>query len=312
MAKKIDTVHDTVYAPFNNSPVKNRVALLERMYTRILTELSVNRFKWVGLPDTVDERFLELSLFRQALSVFYFDDDFDRYMALKASGSGKINMYDNPTSFTVTGNSMVNKTLKGNECVPIWGNFLRTPDYDIVYIYATKLAQIDRTIEINLDGMRYTHLVAVEENQRQTLVNIMRQHREGQPIIFGTQAMSNLGEQVQAFNLGIDKDVVLNLQISKSRLWNECMTLLGIDNANQDKRERLVSDEVAANNEQVTSARGVALNSRKMAVEQINRMYGLSVDVGWNPQSDAMAGQYANTAGIVRGIGDGNVYTEVN
>lgn len=288
--KRNDAVYNSIYAPFANNPATNRLALLERMYMRILTELSVNRFKWVGLPDTVDERFLELTLFRRALAVFYWDEDFDKYMALRATGAGTINMYDNPTTFQVHGNSTVNKHLPGNKCVPIWSNYLRAPDHDIVHIFSTKLAQIDRTIEINIDGMRYTHLVAVEENQRQTLTNIMRQHREGQPVIFGTQSMQGIMEQVQAFNLGIDKDVVLNLQLSKTRIWNECMTMLGINNSNQDKKERLVADEVAANDDQVTSARGVSLNARKMAAEQINRMYKLSVDVGWNSQADAMAG----------------------
>lgn len=65
------------------------------------------------------------------------------------------------------------------------------------------------------------------------------------------------------------------------------MTLLGINNGNQDKKERLVADEVSVNNEQVVAARGVALHSRQMAAEEINRRYQLNVSVGWNPQADS-------------------------
>ena len=191
---------------------------------------------------------------------------------------------------------MVHKTLNAKECVPIWGNYLRIPDRDIIYVYAGKLAKIDRTIEINLDAMRYTHIIATNENQRLSWVNIMRKHAEGEPIIFGNEGLDLA--QAQVWNVGVDKDVVLNLQISKGKLWNECMTLLGINNANQDKKERLVSSEVDANDDQVVANRGIALNSRKIAVEQINRMFDLSLDVGWNGQVDAIAGQYASVSDI--------------
>lgn len=317
--KKGDVVYDTIYGPFKGNPAGNRLSTIERMYIRILTELSANRFKWIGLPASVDERFLELTLFHQALCVFYFDTDYDRYLALRAAGIGPVNMYDNPTTFAITGNGRIkSKTLHAGsrtkstivageevfteyppECVPIWGNFLRIPDKDIIWVYASKLAKVDRTIEINLDAMRYTSVITTTENQRLTWVNVMRQHSEGQPIIFGTEGLDM--NNVQAFNVGVDKDVVLNLQLTKAKLWNECMTLLGINNSNQDKKERLVEAEVGANDEQVISNRGIALNSRRIAVSQINDLYKLSIDVGWNPETGAMAGQFAQLAGIPNG-----------
>jgi hypothetical protein len=57
------------------------------------------------------------------------------------------------------------------------------------------------------------------------------------------------------------------------------MGLLGINNANQDKKERLVAAEVGANDEQVQATRNIALNARQQAAERINKLYGLSVEV---------------------------------
>lgn len=317
--KRGDAVYDGIYAPFKNNPAGNALSLNERMYIRILTELSANRFKWIGLPDSIDERFLELTLFHQALAVFYWDPDYDRYLALRASGSGHVNMYDNPTTFTVVGNQSISKTLHAGsyvaeetvggekisvtlppECVPIWGNYLRIPDRDIVYVFAKRLAQIDRTIDINLQAMRYTTVITAPENQRLSWINIFRQWQEGQPVILGVEGLQ-LDDMVKVWPVAPDKDVPLNLQISKSRIWNECMTLLGINNANQDKKERVVTGEVESNNDQVVSNRGIALNSRKIACDQIQRRWDLSLDVGWNPQAGAMAGQYASLAGITNG-----------
>lgn len=266
---------------------RERTMTTETMYQRVLTELSLNRFKWVGLPDSIDERFMELTLFRNALCVFYREESANRYLAVQGTGVGNVNMYNNPTEFQVIGNSMVNKRLGAKQCVPIWANFLRIPDHDIVYLYATKLAEVDRTIEINLKSMRQSQIMFVDENQRLSYVNLMRQHQEGQPLILGTPGMDL--SKIQVFNLGIDKDQVVNLMDVKARLWNEAMTLLGINNSNQDKKERLVADEVSANNDQVSAQRSVALKSRKIAAEQINRMYSLTISVDWDETAKTSA-----------------------
>jgi hypothetical protein len=340
--KRGNPTYQAMYGPFSNNPAGNALGLSEMMYIRILTELSCNRFKWIGLPDSVDERFLELTLFNQALAVFYFEDRFGRYLCQRATSSGMVNHYDNPTTFTVIGNGSANlsRTLNaGNtweevkvvevdeksgetslttrmemrpaECVPIWGNYLRVPDKDIIYVFAQRLAKIDQIIMSNLEAMAFTHIVAVPEEKRMTYMNILKQRRDGQPVLFGVEGLgADIEQAIKAWPVAPDKDVPLNLQISKSRIWNECMTLLGINNANQDKKERVVSDEVESNNDQVVSNRGIALNSRKIGVAQINARWGLSLDVGWNPMAGAMAGEYAIIAGVKPEIEDGQEETE--
>lgn len=277
----------SMYDTFRNNPNRNRKAIQERMYLRLLTEIACARFKWVGLPDSIDLRFLELTLFHRALSVFYWDEDFERYMALRASGTGKINMYDNPTTFTVIGNTMVNKTLKATDCVPIWANYLRVPDWDIVSIFSTRFAELDRTIEIDILAQRHPFVLIADDNQKQSVLNAFRQVQEGQPVIVGTPTLGDaIANQFSLFDFNMHPDAVVNLQLVKSKMWNECMTMFGINNANQDKRERLVVSEVSANNSQVLMARNIALDSRRLACEQINAKYNLAVQVHWNVDID--------------------------
>lgn len=300
-----DVVFDTLYnrhlrgKGFANNPTNNRVAVLERMYMRILTELAVNRFKWEGLPDTVDPRFMEMTLFRNALSVFYFDRDYDRFFALQGSGVGPLNMLNNPTHFLVTGTEFNSKTLKAFNsiidvpgmtrsqemlCVPIWANYLRVPDLDIVMIYATKFAELDRTIEINTKSARRTKVIVADENMKLTVDNIDRQLDEGQSTI---KLARPIGDEVfTALDLGVNPDAIEKLSILRSRHWNDCMTLLGIDNSNQDKKERLVAAEVDANDDQISATRAVALNARKQAAKSINLYFGLNVRVDYNNDID--------------------------
>lgn len=263
---------------FANNPAANRSAIIERMYHRVLTELAVNRFKWEGLPDTVDVRFLEMCLFYNALSVFYDDPEFG-YLALKGSGANYINMLDNPTGFQVVGNNFVGKYLKAKDCVPIWSNYMRIPDLDIVSIYAHRLAELDRSVEINSDNARQTKYLVVGENQRLSGVNINRAIDNGEN---GIQVKGGpMGDMafIQAVDLGVNPDAIEKLDIVRARQYNVCMGLLGIENANQDKKERLVSSEVDANNDQTSSMRYVNLNARRMAATAINKKWKLDVSV---------------------------------
>lgn len=270
---------------YNRNPAGNRFHIIQRMYQRILTELATNRFKWSGMPDSIDVRFLELSLFRNALSVFYFDKGYDKHFALRAAPSGFLNMIDNPTAFTVIGNNFVGKTIKASDCVPIWANYLRVPDLDIVSIYATKLAETDVTIEINAKNARQSKFIIASEDQRLSMVNINRQIDEGQNGIQVKGALQDLGF-VQAVDLGINPDTIEKLHILRTRLWNECMGLLGIENANQDKKERLVAAEVTANDDQTSMMRYVNLNARRIAAEEIKEKFKLDVSVEYYTDED--------------------------
>lgn len=304
--RKRDYVEEYLYGPFRNNAPRDRKALYETMYMRVLTEFATNRFKWTGLPEEIDRRFVEYELFRHALVVFFHEDkNFNRYFALRGSGQGGWNMYDNPTSFTVVGNNMggmLPPRLKaGSECIPIWANTVRVPDWDLVLLQSSKLAEIERTIEINLGAMRKPFLFAVADTERLTFQNVWRAHQEGEPVVFGTEAMMEaLDNKIKLFDLKIDKDLVINLQLAKAKMWNETMTFLGINNSNQDKRERLVADEVGANDQQVSAARNSAMGARKYAVEQINAKYGLEVSVEWNEDeliTGGTDGPMTNSAG---------------
>lgn len=276
---------------YRNNPVSNRVALMTRMYQRILTELAVNRFKWSGMPESIDVRFLELTLFTHALSVFYDDRQFG-YLALRGGSTGYLNMLNNPVSFTVVGNHFISKIIKATECVPIWANYMRMPDLDIVSIYSQRFADMDRTVEVNALNSRNTKVLVTSENTKLSAVNFNRQIDEGQngvQIAASGMPLQDMLSSVQVVDLGIDTEAILNLHIVRTREWNECMGLLGIANANQDKKERLVSAEVGANDEQSDMMRYVNLNARRMACEQINSMFDLNVSVEYNTDVDRRA-----------------------
>jgi hypothetical protein len=292
-----DIYNDFRYGRFKQNPVAERTALIERMYIRILTELATNRFKWCGLPDSIDVRYLEMTLFYFALSVFYYDKRYDKHLAMQGGGTNWPNMMQNPVGFSVVGSnfvginvSAVRDTEDAGMAIPIWANYQRMPDLDIVMIYAKRLADLDRTIEINSINARQNKFVVASENQKLTMVNINRAIDEGQNTIQISGALGDL-QFIQALDLGINPDSYEKLHMLRTRIWNECMGLLGIDNSNQDKKERLVAAEVGANDDQTDNMKFVNLNARRQAVEAINKHYKLDVTVEYNSDFEKRAQQ---------------------
>lgn len=290
-----------LYGAFNDNPAMARELVIERMYQRVLSELAINRFKWNGLPDSVNPRFLEKTLFYQALSVFFFDKRYDKFMALQGGGTNWLNYQQDPVGFSVIGAgssnafisqnvSAVKDTENAGMAIPIWANALRVPDLDIVRIYAHRLAKLDRTVEINSDNARKSKFIASNENSRLSMVNINRGIDAGENgIQISTNMAGNLSDFVSVLDLEVDPKGIETMDIVGSRVWNKAMALLGIENANQDKTERLVSAEVDANADQTSMMRYVNLNERKRAAERINDYYGLDVSVEYYTDEERRA-----------------------
>lgn len=324
-ANKRGSGADAIYAEhmfgkwnaYNPNPGANRELMINRMLGRVITELAVNRFKWKNLPPTIDPRFLEMCLFYHALAVVYKDRDFDKVLAVRGSGVGYVNNLDNPVSFQIIApgarldpNSDFdaaqwwNKTISAydpvrhdglltpeesqEKCVPIWANYIRVPDIDIVEIYASRLATIDRSIEINSKNARRNKVLKSTANTQLSVVNFSRQIDEGVEAIQVNGPLADM-DAVEALDLGVLPDSYEKLHILRTRIWNECMGLLAINGANQDKKERLVAAEVGANDEQIDSMKNVALNARREAADIINRVFNTNITVDFNVDIEAEA-----------------------
>lgn len=280
---------------FRFNPADSRVRAIQRILQRNMVELAVNRFKWSNLPDSVDPRFLELTLYRRGLIVFYYDERYSRYLAVQGNSVGNNNMQDNPTRFQTYGSNYISPGAlwavgAKPECVPIWSNYLRTPDHDIVEVYSGKIADLDRTIEINSISARRTKVLAVNENTQLSVENINRELDKGVGAIRTSVDPATGMIPVTALDLGVDPDSIIKLSMLRGRLWNEAMGLLGIDNANTEKRERVQAAEVEANEDQVATARWVNLNARKQAAAKINERYGMDITVEYHHDVDTAVG----------------------
>lgn len=234
-------------------------------------------FKWENLPNGIDEKWIEMFLFNEGRCMFFKDETFG-FMVAKCTNSGMPNYYDEPTILrpVATNYSNTRSYDNGSECVLIRNNDMMIPTRPTIELYALRLADITRTIDINVNAQKTPVLVKGSEKQRLTLKNVYRQWDGNEPVIFGDKSLSETPMEV----LKTEAPAVFpDLQLQKHEIWNECMTFLGINNANMNKRERLVTNEVEANDEQIQMSVQMMLKAREKACEDINALFGTNIKV---------------------------------
>ena len=236
-------------------------------------------FEWINLPKEIDERYLELMLCQNGYVCFFKDQlvpDVDTYFALQCTLGGRFNVYNIPTVYQIYTASGYNARRTAEDSVIIYNNLLHSPTVPLLMYHAYNIANVERTIEINLNQLKRPYIFLVPENQRYTFIKLVNDIKNNQDVIIGNKDL-NL-DNINPINT-ITPNNTLDLYTLKKRYYNEALTDMGINNLNVDKKERLVSDEVSSNDEDVLINRNSMLYARKIACKQINEMFGLNIDV---------------------------------
>ena len=261
---------------FGESAIMNNATYIQ--YFNRLVELSVSMFEWKGLPETVDPRYLELNLFQNG-SMVYFRDEVMGDLCLDCIANGQFDVYGNPISRRAYSSyNQYQKTLNESDSVIIWNNYLRQPSVLDVKMFAKRLYNLDRIIDVNANAQKTPVLVQGTEKQRLTLVNLYKEFDGNAPFIFGDKNLDLNSLRAISTNAPYVADKLYQL---KTQIWNEALTYLGISNVNIQKKERLITDEVQRNQGGTIASRYSRLEARREAVDKINRMFGTDISVDY-------------------------------
>lgn len=166
---------------FDDSAYKNKQSFI--YYFDMLKNLAINSITWENLPDTVNERFMELCLIDKGYCL-YFNDEVIGNLALPCTISGPLNVYNIPMERRAFASNGYNRRCTIEDSVIIYNNYLHTPDINAIEYYAYKLYEIDRAIDTNVKLQKFPGFVAGSESQRLTLNNLMMKYQGNEPLIF--------------------------------------------------------------------------------------------------------------------------------
>lgn len=257
-------------------------------YLERLKKIAISMFEWTDLPESMDERFLEYSLYYTGQAALLKNDD-GVLINTKACTAGDINIYELPTSINCysVGFNKTKKVYNGfvaenvNEdeyAIHVLNNLNRCATAYTIELFAYRLYLAQRTADVNISVNKMPFIITTEENQRLTMENLYNQIDANKPAIFGDkESLGNLKEAVKVLPTN-PPFIADKLNQYKTEIWNEALSFLGINNL-AEKKERLISDETNSNNELINLNLQSYLVPRKKACEQFNKLFGTNIDV---------------------------------
>lgn len=244
-------------------------------YLDRLKLLATSLFTWENLDDICGfgaSRFLEQSLYELGRACFVNDTDKQKIgmKVFKVNPSDKLNVYELPTK-VIAWSIGYNEEFNFDDIVYIMNNELELPTINTLQLMAYRLFDTERTIDINLTAQKTPILIEGDTKTILTLKNVYMKYSGNTPFIFGNKQF-DISNKLNV--LKTDAPYLIDkLELHKHEIWNEALTYLGIDNANTDKKERLITDEVESNNELITYYLNCFYKTRKQACDLINKKF---------------------------------------
>lgn len=245
-----------------------------QMYRDWILNLAMQRYEWIGLPETCDPRYLEWILATQGVATIANIDPLG-WLSTQATTSGTPNIYDNPTRWESIGNNGHHAPVTPENGVLVWSNTLRFPEWNFIDIYANRLAHYDIALEANLTQQMIPWIISGPYEREADMINMVKQAAGGEPAVIGLKSINEVDVQLMATPVDFKGEEIQN---AKARTWGEVYTFLGIDNLDR-KGERMIEDEVNANNDPVNKRLLDGLSARRQAANKLNERFGLDIIV---------------------------------
>lgn len=263
----------------------------ERFLYQRFKLLALNMFKWEGLDALgVEERHIENWLFSEGKCLVFKDPDMG-LMCLKCEGLGA-NVLNDPTHYRATGYGY-SEEYRADECVVIENNKLRMPTADAIEYFTNQLYEVVRTRDTNIKTLKLPFLLACNDKNVLTMKKIMEAINKNEPCLTVNKDIVNIDDFVKVIQTGV-KPLTAELTDQYHDIMNEALTYLGINNANTDKKERLITSEANANNQLIESCAEMFLEARQRACDEINEKFGTKISVELrNKGGDDYALEYA-------------------
>lgn len=239
----------------------------------MLLSIAINRFRWVGLPDTCDPRFLELQLHKSGIATICHKLETPNiWQTLIACPEGAFNAYGLPTKWKAKGyeNTEYLVTPKNGELVyysqsrlNIWGALTQ---------YATKLTHIQRTADVNLLHQQKPWIMVAPQEKKLELVNIYKQISGYEPAILGDQSLLKLNDG-NVFTLDLQSPFIgKELSEMYQNTLNQYLLFMGVPHVMFEKSERLITEEAQAGNATSNILLKNCLDSRRWACDKLREL----------------------------------------
>lgn len=255
-------------------------------YMHDIENITLASIKWNRLPDSMNGRVVEQSLYDCGSSLVT-RNDIGEIINLNCLPGGNFDIYGEP--YYRQGYSKYNEY--NIECSPensviIWNNMNRLNGVSMSVKYATMLANIDLTIKVNVFTQKTPVMITGSDKNMLSLENLFMQYGGFSPVIYGDSDYDFSSLKVLDLKSPFVSKELYEL---KEKIWNEMLTRLGISSVQFQKSERLIKDEVNRSLGGTTIYRNARMEPRKQAAEKINKMFNLDIWPEFNEEMEGIS-----------------------
>lgn len=259
-----------------NSQLTNMKTYL--MYRDEMLTLAENVFEFKNLPEFIDVSYLNKTLLRNG-SIAFFMDEVLGLIALPYDVIGNFDIYGRPlTIMCRAANGTYYKQLNQGEFVIMYDNNGRYPIIKDICQMAERIALSKRTIDVNIVQQRTPRIWKTSQDKKRTL----------QDMLSNIDGMEENIATYESIDID-DMNVVLapapfvadKIDMHLDKEWAEFYRLIGVANLIEQKKERMIKDEMSASQGGTIASRFSRFEPRKRALEEINKKFGTNIEVSY-------------------------------
>lgn len=259
-----------------NSQLTNMKTYL--MYREEMLTLAENVFEFKNLPEFIDVSYLNKTLLRNG-SIAFFKDEVLGLIALPYDVIGNFDIYGRPLQIMArASNGTYYKKLKRDEFVIMYDNNGRYPIFLDICQMAERVALSKRTIDVNIVQQRTPRIWKTSQDKKRTL----------QDMLSNIDGMEENIATYESIDID-DMNVVLapapfvadKIDLHLDKEWAEFYRLIGVANLVEQKKERMIKDEMSASQGGTIASRFSRFEPRKRAIDEINKKFGTNIEVSF-------------------------------
>ena len=259
-----------------NSQLTNMKTYL--MYREEMLTLAENVFEFKNLPEFIDVSYLNKTLLRNG-SIAFFIDEVLGLIALPYDVIGNFDIYGRPLEIMArAANGTYYKKLKRDEFVIMYDNNGRYPIFLDICQMAERIGLSKRTIDVNIVQQRTPRIWKTSQDKKRTL----------QDMLSNIDGMEENIATYESIDID-DMNVVLapapfvadKIDLHLDKEWAEFYRLIGVANLVEQKKERMIRDEMSASQGGTIASRFSRFEPRKRAIDEINKKFGTNIEVSY-------------------------------
>ena len=247
------------------------------MYQRQMINLAENVFEFIDMPEYIDIAYLNKILVFNGQIAFFYDDVLESVVALPFDVLGTLDIYGRPRQIMArSANGQYYKKLNDGEFVIMYDNNGRYPIFDDIFQIADRISLCVRVEDINIFQQKTPRYWLTNKDNEFTVKNVLNE-------------VDGMMENVLAYKT-LDIDSLSSVQAPApyvtdkiddhlDKLWGEFFRLIGVANIKEQKKERMIVDEMIASQGGTIASRYSRFEPRRKAIEQINKKWDLNIKV---------------------------------